>query len=200
MKQAGVQLVYTCIEPNGFKTFAQELARQGLKAHMVTFGTFEDDFITQNASVLEGMVQQTRERPQVASITPARKLYNQWTAKTKANVKANTLEGWGAADLLFQGLKKAGASFDRQKLMDATNTLQQWTADGLFAPIDVGRQHQGPSPTDPVTHGDKPNCFSFLEIKSGKLTFVSPETADKPFLCWPGTSYDYTEPTAMSFG
>jgi hypothetical protein len=37
-------------------------------------------------------------------------------------------------------------------------------------------------------------------MKSGKLTLVAPATADKPYLCWPGTTYDYSDPTPTSFG
>jgi hypothetical protein len=199
MKQAGVQLIYTCIETNGFKTFAQELARQGLKAHMVTFGSFEDDFVKQNAAILEGMVQMSRERPSVAAKTEGRKLLEKWAKELDVEILQETLQGWGNADLMFQGLKKAGAPFDRQKLIDATNTLKQWTGDGLFAPVDVGRQHKGASPTDPSTNGDLPNCFAFLEVKGGKLTHIEPQTAEKPFLCWPGDTYEYSDPTPTSF-
>ena len=199
MKKAGVELIYTCIETNGFKTFAQELSRQQVDAHMVTFGSFEDDFIAQNADILEGMVQMSRERPAVAAKTPGRELLEKWAAKANVKVLQETLQGWGNADLMFQGLKRAGAPFDRQKLIDATNTLKQWTGDGLFAPVDIGRQHKGATPTDPVTNGDLPNCFAFLEIKKGKLTPLKPETLDKPYVCWPGDSYTYSDPTARTF-
>jgi hypothetical protein len=199
MKQAGVELIYTCIETNGFKTFAQELSRQKLDAHMVTFGSFEEDFISQNANILEGMVQMSRERPAVAAPTKGRKLLEKWAKELNVEVLQETLQGWGNADLMFQGLKKAGAPFDRQKLIDATNTLKQWTGDGLFAPVDVGRQHKGASPTDPSTNGDLPNCFAFLEVKDGKLTPLKPETKDKPYVCWPGDTYTYSDPEAMSF-
>jgi branched-chain amino acid transport system substrate-binding protein len=199
MKQAGVELIYTCIETNGFKTFAQELSRQKVDAHMVTFGSFEEDFITQNAEILEGMVQMSRERPAVSAPTKGRELLDKWAKEIGVEVLQETLQGWGNADLMFQGLKKAGAPFDRQKLIDATNTLKQWTGDGLFAPVDVGRQHEGASPTDPVTHGDIPNCFAFLEIKDGKLTPLEPETKEKPYVCWPGDTYTYSDPEAMSF-
>jgi hypothetical protein len=199
MKNAGVELIYTCIETNGFKTFAQELGRQKLDAHMVTFGSFEEDFITQNAAILEGMVQMSRERPAVSASTKGRALLEKWAKEIGVEVLQETVQGWGNADLMFQGLLKAGAPFDRQKLIDGTNTLKQWTGDGLFAPVDIGRQHKGATPTDPRTNGDLPNCFAFLEIKDGKLTPLEPETMDKPYVCWPGDTYTYSDPEAMSF-
>ncbi len=57
--------------------------------------------------------------------------------------------GWINADLAFQGLKAAGPSFDRRKVIDATNELHAFTADGLIAPIDWSRQHEPPTQDDP---------------------------------------------------
>jgi ABC-type branched-subunit amino acid transport system substrate-binding protein len=200
MKQAGVQLIFTCTEANALKTFAQEMKRQGLKAPLVTFSSFEDSFVAQNADVLEGSIYGSRPRPNIATPGKGQKLFLEWTKKTNADVKNTTHEGWVSADEMVQGLKKAGPSFDQQKLIDATNTLTQWSADGMTSPIDVGRQHQGNSPTDPSTHGDKPNCYSYVQVVSGKPAFIAPETADKPWVCWPGDTFAYAAPTARDFG
>jgi ABC-type branched-subunit amino acid transport system substrate-binding protein len=201
MKQAGVELVFTCTEANGLKAFAQEMKRQNLVAPLVTFSGFEDDFIAANADVLEGSIEGIRIRlPTIASATKGTKAFEEWTKKANVQVKYTTYHGWGAADQLFQGLKKAGPNFNQQKLIDATNTIEHWTADGLFAPVDIGRQHEGQSPDDPRTHGDDPHCFSYLQVKDGKLTLMKPQTTEKPYVCWPlADDYKYTEPVAMSF-
>jgi hypothetical protein len=176
------------------------MKRQGLTAPLVTYSGFEDDFITANASVLEGSIEGLRVLPDIATSAPGLDLFHTWTKKTSANVKFTTRQGWGAADEMFQGLKKAGENFDQTKLIAGTNSLR-WDADGMFAPIDVGRQHVGQSPNDAFTHGDNPHCFVYLQVKSGKLTFMKPETKDKPFACWPQAhDFNYTEPTAESFG
>ena len=200
MKKAGVQVVFTCTEANGLKAFATEMARQDLKAPLITYSGFEDDFIKNNASVLEGSIEGIRIRPKIATPTKGRKAFDDWTKKEGIDVKYVTQHGWGAADLMFQGLQKAGAPFTQQSLMDATNSIKHWTADGFFAPVDIGRQHVGQAPNDPRTHGDDPHCFSYLQIKNGALTLMAPETKDKPYVCWPlADNYDYTEPVATSF-
>jgi ABC-type branched-subunit amino acid transport system substrate-binding protein len=200
MKKAGVELVYTCMVASSLLTFAQEMKRQGLDAPLITYSGFEPDFVEQNADVLEGAIEGLRVRPSIATPSKGQALFNEWTKKTDADVKFSTYHGWASADEMFQGLTKAGAPFTRQKLIDATNSLTQWTADGVVAPIDVGRQHNGQTPDDPVTHGDRPDCFSYVQVKKGKLTLMPPATKDKPYVCWPGGTFKYSEPTARSFG
>jgi branched-chain amino acid transport system substrate-binding protein len=200
MKRAGAQLVFTCTDAGTLTTFAREMKRQGLVAPLVTYSGFDDEFIQANADILEGSIEGLRIVQNNATPPPGRKLFDEWTKKAGVDVKYVTQHGWGAADMMFEGLKKAGPDFDRQKLIEGTNAVEQWTAAGMFAPIDIGRQHVGQSPDDPRTHGDNPHCFTYLQIKSGKLTFMKPQTKDKPFACWPlADSYDYTEPEAMSF-
>jgi hypothetical protein len=196
MKSAGVEAVFTCMEANGLKAFAQEMKRQGLEAPLVTYSGFEDDFIEQNADVLEGSIQGLRIRPAIAKDSEGTKLFKTWTEKAGIDVKYTTKHGWGAADLMVSGLKKVGGPFDRQKLIDATNSIEQWTAKGMFSPIDIGRQHQGSTPDDRLTHGDMPLCFSYTQVKDGKLAFMGEETAEKPYVCWENEDYEYTEPEA----
>jgi ABC-type branched-subunit amino acid transport system substrate-binding protein len=200
MKEAGVELVFTCMESNGLKTFAQEMKRQGVKAPLVTYSAFEPEFIEANAAVIEGSIQGTRLRPEIASDSEGSKLFEEWTEKADvAKVTSNTRQGWAAADLMVSGLKGVGGAFDRQKLIDATNVLKQWNAKGFIAPVDIGRQHVGSTPTDRTTNGDMPLCFSYTQIKDGKLTFIEPQTKDKPYVCWSTPNYDYEEPTATDF-
>jgi hypothetical protein len=198
MKDAGVQAVFTCMESNGLKTFAQEMKRQGLSAPLVTYSVFEDEFIADNASVLEGSIQGSRLRPTIASDSEGSKRFKEWIAKRNpAKVNATTRQGWAAADLMVSGLLKVGGPFDQAKLIAATNSIEDWTAEGLIAPVDVGRQHVGPTPTDSVTNGDDPLCFSYNQVKDGKLTFMAPATKDKPWVCWDMPDYEYRDPEAV---
>jgi hypothetical protein len=196
MKNAGVEAVFTCMEANGLKAFAQEMKRQNLVAPLVTYSGFEDDFIAQNADVLEGSIQGTRIRPAIAKDSEGSKLFKEWTKKSGADVKYTTKHGWGAADIMVSGLKKVGGPFDRAKLITATNSIKSWTGKGMFSPIDFGRQHQGSTPDDRLTHGDMPLCFSYTQVKDGKLAFMGEETAEKPYVCWENEDYEYTEPEA----
>jgi branched-chain amino acid transport system substrate-binding protein len=195
MKDAGVEAVFTCMESNGLKSFAQEMKRQSLEAPLVTYSAFEDEFIEANADVLEGSIQGTRLRPAFASDSKGSKLFEEWIAKRDPEkINATTRQGWVAADLMVQGLRAIGGPFDQAKLIEATNKLENWTADGMIAPIDIGRQHVGPTPTDSVTNGDDPLCFAYTQIKDGKLTFMGEASAEKPWVCWDMKDYEYRDP------
>jgi hypothetical protein len=39
------------------------------------------------------------------------------------------------------GLKAAGPNFDRQKVIDAINSMKAWDADGMIAPVDWTTRH-----------------------------------------------------------
>jgi ABC-type branched-subunit amino acid transport system substrate-binding protein len=199
MKDAGVDFVFACLEAGGMKKFAEEMQRQGLEAPLFTSSQFETAFIADNADLFEGAIQMVHLRPQVATDSTGSKAFYEWMRKTGKEIHNTSYWGWVGADLAFRGLQKAGAPFTRQKIIDATNTLTGYTADGMVGAFDPGRQHQGPTPDDPASHGDVPHCFSFTQIKRGKLTFIPPATKDKPFLCWPGTTYEYSEPTPTNF-
>ena len=59
------------------------------------------------------------------------------------------MTGWINAHLAVTGLLEAGPEFDRQKVVDATNKLTAYSADGLIDPIDWTRQHTPPDPEVP---------------------------------------------------
>jgi hypothetical protein len=200
MKKAGVQLVFTCLEENGNKAIAQEAQRQGLDAPIVHYAGFDEAPFTANASIFEGHVIGTHLRPFVAKPSTGQTLFKQWMGKTSSRATNEVaVHGWIAADLAYQGLKAAGPSFDRQKVIDATNALKGYTADGWIPARDLGKNHASATASDPVTHGEQPFCFSYLKVHDGKFELMKPETADKPYVCWPGTTYDWSDPVARSF-
>jgi hypothetical protein len=105
--------------------------------------------------------------------------------------------GWINADLAFQGLLAAGPEFDRQSVIDATNQLTAFDAGGLINPVDWTRQHTPPTPEDRVTNGNAQECLAVVQVEAG--TFVPVSEPDKPFLCWPNDTTEWSEPTPTSF-
>ena len=198
MKNAGVQLIFACLELNGMKTIATEEARQGLKAPLVHYAGADDSFFKTNASVLDGNIVGTHLRPLFADLTPGQKAFKEWMGKTGGTIDEYAIHGWIVAEMAFEGLKRAGAPFDRQKVIDATNAMKDFTASGWIPPRDIGATHEQPTPTD-LTHAEKPFCFSYYKFTNGKFEFLKPLTAAKPYACWPGDTYNYTDPVATTF-
>jgi hypothetical protein len=121
----------------------------------------------------------------------------EYMKKQGTDLSELAMVGWIDADLAFEGLLAAGPQFDRKSVIDATNTMTAWSAGGLINPVDWTRQHVPRTPTDP-TNGYVKECFSAVQVKDGKFVPVGP--ADKPFLCWPGNTSDWSEPVPTSFG
>jgi hypothetical protein len=117
--------------------------------------------------------------------------------KNGSDLTEIAMVGWINADLAYQGIKAAGPDFDRQKVIDATNQMTEYTAGGLVPPIDWSRQHTAPTKDDPATHGPKYDCFAFVKVQDGNFQLAG--DPDKPWACWPGDTWDWSEPTAMSF-
>jgi ABC-type branched-subunit amino acid transport system substrate-binding protein len=201
MKNAGVDMVFGCFDLNTTKTFAQEMQRQGIgDVPIVHRGSYDAKFVAENAQIFEGDIVLATVRPLEAEVNDSDLgLYKKWMDKRGAELSEESLHGWAVADEAFQGLKKVGGPFDRQKVIDATNTIEGFTAGGIVPPIDFGRQHEAPTQDDVATHGSKPYCRVLLQVKAGKFAFLKPSTKEKPFTCWPGTSRAWSEPEAMDF-
>jgi branched-chain amino acid transport system substrate-binding protein len=64
-----------------------------------------------------------------------------WAKKTSSPITENALAGWTNADLFYQGLKAAGPDFTRQKVVDAITQMKNYTAGGIYPPIDWAIAH-----------------------------------------------------------
>ena len=79
------------------------------------------------------------------------------------------------------GLRAAGPSFTRQKVIDALNRMTAYDAGGIIGPIDWTRQH-----TDKVP---AVQCGAFLKVEHGRFV---PQFDDpgKPLVCSRGPLTD----------
>jgi branched-chain amino acid transport system substrate-binding protein len=175
MKDKGVNLVATCMDINGTLTLAKEMKKQGLDAIQYLPNAYDQEFMKTNGQFFEGSYVLTFFTPyQVKKQPPGLKQFLKWAKKTDSPITENALAGWTNADLFYQGLKAAGPEFTRQKVIDAINQMKDYTANGIYAPIDWTISHTADSPQ---------GCVILSKIHNG--TFVpSFGTADKPFICF----------------
>jgi ABC-type branched-subunit amino acid transport system substrate-binding protein len=198
MKQAGVDLVMGCLDLNGMKTLAQEMKRQGMgDVTIYHTNTYDQAFVTAAGDLFNNDYVQVSFRP-LESNTGASSLdtYKEWMKKSGKEIDELSMNGWINADLAYQGLVAAGPDFNRQKVIDATNKMTAYTADGLTQP-DWTRQHVAPTQADPTTNGAAQDCIALVKVVDGKFQIVG--DASKPWDCWPGTTRDWSEPVATNF-
>jgi hypothetical protein len=126
------------------------------------------------------------------------KNFREWMAKDGKPETEIAMNGWINADLAYQGLAGAGPSFDRTKVIAATNHLTNFTAGGLSQPVDWSRQHEPATEDDPATHGPTQDCTALVSVGAGgKFETVGDPT--KPWMCFPGDNRDWSNPVATDF-
>ena len=143
MKDAGVDFVTTCMDLQGVVTLAKETKKQNLKATQYLPNGYDKEITDDFGDLFEGSyvltffaaVRVRRAKPPGLTEVPG---VDQEVGRQPSE---NSVNGWLNATLFVDGLKKAGPNFDRQKLIDAINSMKTWTGDGLL------RTSTGPSPT-----------------------------------------------------
>jgi hypothetical protein len=84
----------------------------------------------------------------------------------------NALVGWASGEMIAGGVAKLGnKAITRTSLTNATNTLKNFTGQGVMAPV-----------TFPLLHTQTTRCFAFVQVKNGKWTQIS-GTKTAPFYC-----------------
>jgi branched-chain amino acid transport system substrate-binding protein len=178
MKDAGVDLVTTCMDFNGVTTLQQEMNSQGLDAVQYLPNGYDYTFLEENGDLFDGAYVLTNfvpfevpddEKPE------GLQLYEQWIEESGGTVGELSLGGWLSADLFVTGLRAAGPEFSQQGIVDGLNQLTDWDGQGLVADIDWTESHD--------SEGDE-TCFAMSQIDGDHFTPVFGEPG-KPFICFP---------------
>ena len=144
MKDAGVDFVATCMDTDGVITLAKEMKKQRLDAVQSLPNAYDQDFLEEYGDLFEGSYVRTDfatfELPEDDQ-PPGLKTFLERMEEAGVTPSENAIVGWLNADLFVTGLKEAGPDFDRQKLIDAINSITDYTADGIVYPR---RLDQGP--------------------------------------------------------
>ena len=201
MIEAGVDFIASCLDLNAMKTIAQELVRQGVRDEITMHhpNSYDHNFVAEAGDIFDGDLVSVTFAPFETSGLAAVDDFLEWTERHGGPVAEQTIFGWVNADLFVQGLKAAGPEFDRESLIEATNThLTSYSADGLVSPIDWSRQHLAPTAEDRLTNGPSQECVAMVWIQGGAFELVA--ESDSPFLCWDNSTPDWAEPEPTKFG
>jgi ABC-type branched-subunit amino acid transport system substrate-binding protein len=175
MKDLGVDFVTTCMDNNGVKSLADEIRKQELPAVQYIQQGYDHDMAREFSSVLDGSYVLTWFQPfEVEQPPPAMQDYFDWIEKVGGEPSELSMVGWLNADLFVRGLKAAGPEFTRQKVVDAINVMENWTADGLIPGVDWTIYHE--------RNADE-GCYAVSKIENGGFTPQFGEPG-KPFLCF----------------
>jgi ABC-type branched-subunit amino acid transport system substrate-binding protein len=187
MRSKGVQFVGTCMDIAGEVNVAKALRRAGL--NNVKFYApqgYDPGTLAKYGKDLDGIYFSIDFVPfENPKLSPGLATFEAQMKKTGKQVNELALAGWIDADLLYKGIKKAGANFTQKSVIDAVNSLNGYTADGIRPPVNWSFDGHGP----PGAKGDVPDlgketCAAYVEALNGKyvLQFAKP---GQPFVCAP---------------
>ena len=197
MKDKGVDFIFTCLDLNGMRTIAQELAKQDYRDQVTMYhpNTYNHEFVAANADLFEGDLVFVQFVPFEAEIdSDLQRQFFEYTADLK--LEEQTIVGWLNAHLFYEGLLAAGPEFDRASLVDALRGFDDYSHDGLTNPIDFSRQI--PLPNDNLDADYEYRCINAVKIVNGEFEQYTGEPG-KPWMCWETARTDWHEPEAFTF-
>jgi hypothetical protein len=197
MKSAGANGLVACIENTGYATVLQEARKQGLSMNAVLPNAYDAEYMSQQRGLFDGSIVQVSFRPLEATHITIQDKYLEYMDKLGKQTSELSVIGWINASLAYEGLVAAGPEFSREKVIAATNQFTDFTADGWIAPVDWTKGHTAPTAATIATTGQQYQCGSYVKVVDNKFQIVG--DADKPFVCWPGTTLDWSTPENMSF-
>lgn len=197
MKDKGVDIIFTCLDLNGMRTIAQELAKQDYRDQVTMYhpNTYNHEFVAANADLFEGDLVFLQFVPfEVEIASELQRRFFEYTADFK--LEEQTIVGWLNAHLFYEGLLAAGPEFDRASLVDAVRSFDDYSHDGLTNPVDWSRQSPLPN-TNPDADYEY-RCINAVKIVDGAFEQWTGEPG-KPWLCWETARDDWHDPEAFTF-
>jgi branched-chain amino acid transport system substrate-binding protein len=164
MKQAGSNMVVSCMDVQGNVTMARAIKQYGLNMTQLWFSGNDQSTLDTNQSLMQGVYFDIGHVPFTASPTlyPGLKLYFAQMKKYEPKYTTDeiALQGWESAALFVQGLKMAGKNPTQASVIAADNSLTAFTSGDLQAPVnwkDAG--HKGNAP---------PYCLAYIKVSGDK--------------------------------
>jgi ABC-type branched-subunit amino acid transport system substrate-binding protein len=164
MKQAGANMVVSCMDVQGNVTMARAIQQYGVKMTQLWFSGNDQTTLEQNTSLMQGVYFSTAHVPYTAptSIYPGLKLYLTQMKKYEPKYVNDeiAIQGWESAALFVQGVKMAGNNLTQANVVKMTNTLTSFTAGDLTAPTNWKKGgHSGHAP---------PYCQAYIKVQGTK--------------------------------
>ena len=164
MKQAGSNVVVSCMDVQGNISMARAIKQYGLNMTQLWFSGNDQSTLNQNQSLMQNVYFSIAHVPFTASTTlyPGLKLYFAQMKKYEPSYVYDeiALQGWESAALFVQGVKMAGSNLTQAAVIKADNSLTSFTASGLQSPVNwKSAGHSGHAP---------PYCAAYIKVSGSK--------------------------------
>jgi ABC-type branched-subunit amino acid transport system substrate-binding protein len=183
VRESGAQAIATCMDFGGAFRLAQQLEDAGAEDLIVLAPEgYRPSTIEKYGKALNGWVFGVLFTPwEVKDPPKGTRAYLAAMRKRGVSPSEQSQAGWINAQLLVEGIRKAGKGFTRRSVVDAINSIDDFTADGILPNISwtsTGNGHgleSGPT---------RAACAAYVEAINGRFVprFGKP---GQPFVCFP---------------
>jgi ABC-type branched-subunit amino acid transport system substrate-binding protein len=177
VKNNNVDFIATCMDFGGAYKISQELRQAGVTG--LTFYApegYRQETIEKYGKQLDGWVFGTLFVPWEGKQLPkATKQYLKAMKDRGIKPSEQSQAGWMNAQLLVEGIKRAGKDFTRSSVVAAINAITVWDNKGMTYPISWAGDARGPG---------REACGAFVEAKNGKFKPIIGKPG-QPFVCYP---------------
>ena len=186
VKDNGVDFIATCMDINGEVNFNKALKQAGItNVQYYAPEGYDAEVIKQLGTELDGFTFPIDFLPfENAKESKEMQLYIKEIKKRGQEPGEHSLVGWNSAQLLVEGLKQAGKNPTQKGVVDAINSITDWTYNGMRPTVDWTTAH-GPFPP-----GSK-SCSAYVTVKGGKFVPVYNQPG-KPYVCFSQNPYPAT--------
>lgn len=171
MKAAGVSFVVSCMDLSGDVIMSNSLHQAGMtNVNQLWMSGYDPSVIKQVGAAMNGIYTIVSNVPfdapsDFVGSYPGMSDYLSAMRRYFPGVEPgeNSLAGWINADTFVSGLRAAGPSPTRSRLVATINRMHAYTAGGIIAPVDWGIAHSQNTPGD---------CQVFLRVVHGNFSLV----------------------------
>jgi branched-chain amino acid transport system substrate-binding protein len=180
MKQTGVQLMGTCMDPTGNVLLSRGIQQNNLHVLQTWPNGYDQATLQKYPDLMEGVYFSSGFTPfEAANTSPGMQQFLSEMHKRfpSDQISEVQLAGWINANMFVDGLKAVGRNVTRTKLVNAVNGMHHWTGGGIWpnqSPRDWTYDHD--------RHSPYPDCAAFLQVQHGKFVPVF-GTPTNPFIC-----------------
>jgi len=199
MQQAGSDMVLSCMQASDDITLARDIQQYGLKVKQLWLNGYDQNLLNQYSSLMQGVYMnnsgnvpfEAGKPAKFGNLYPGMQQYLADMAKYEPSDALNNVSfaGWQSAALLAAGIKAAGSNLTQANVINQTNKIVGFTADGTSSTVDWTTAH---------TTNTLPNCTAFIQAKGS--TFVSVFGSGKQVFVCLGASVKNPVPVAAPAG
>lgn len=187
VRDSGADFLVTCMDLNGTATLAGDLADAGLDLVVYSPEGYDQQVLEDLGDQLEGFYILSQYWPfEVPNPPKGMQQYLAAMEDVGQVPNEHSLVGWINADLFVTGLKMAGEDFTQESVVDAINSIEDYTASGILSSVHWAINDDYPE----GAHGPALNgiaCNAYVHVENGEFVPVFGEPG-KPFVCWEGNN------------